>query len=147
MDGRVIAEEITLLQRMLGLAGLALVRGKHIIYSFTPFAEQRTQAIVDVFARMLDGYRQVGRQTKRLMLRFDGGTFLLVTHKDHSVILIMSMHADAELMTSSALILLNDYQAYFELNGQDLHFYSSTPPPAEPVHLPVSQATGPMKRY
>lgn len=99
------------LQRLDGVAGVMLFKGRHTIHRQMPFSELRAENLREIVAQMLDGYRQVRRRIQQVYLEFDGGVLLVVASNEAAMIFFLTSKADADLAASAASVMLNDHAA------------------------------------
>lgn len=96
------------LQRLDGVAGVMLFKGRHTIHRQMPFSDSRAEDLREVVNQMLDGYRQVRRKIRQIYLEFDGGVLLIVAHDETAMLFFLTSRADADLAASAASVMLND---------------------------------------
>ncbi|WP_395715305.1 hypothetical protein [Prosthecobacter sp.] len=111
------------LQRLEGVAGVMLFKGRNTIHRQMPFSETRADNLREIISQMLDGYRQVRRSIRQIYLEFDGGVLLIVTQDEAVMLFFLTSRADADLAASAASVMLNDHAAA-------LSTASSAPQPA-----------------
>ena len=99
------------LQRLDGVAGVLLFKGKHSIHRQMPFAESRAEELRERLEEMLAGYRQVRRRMRQIYLEFDGGVLLIVAGEDVSLVFFLTAKADPDLAASAGSVLLSDHSA------------------------------------
>ncbi|MBK8036469.1 MAG: hypothetical protein IPK22_04940 [Verrucomicrobiaceae bacterium] len=99
------------LQRLDGVAGVLLFKGKHSIHRQMPFAESRAEELRERLEEMLAGYRQVRRRMRQIYLEFDGGVLLIVASEDVSLVFFLTARADPDLAASAGSVLLSDHAA------------------------------------
>lgn len=99
------------LQRLDGVAGVMLFKGRNTIHRQMPFSDSRAEAMRDVVNQMLDGYRQVRRKVRQVYLEFDGGVLLIVPQDEAVMLFFLTSRADADLAASAASVMLNDNAA------------------------------------
>jgi hypothetical protein len=97
------------LQRLDGVAGVLLFKGKNTIHQQLPFSESRALDLQQTLWQMMDGYRQVERRMRQVFLEFDGGTVLLLIHSDSILVMLLTARADADLIASAGSIMLADH--------------------------------------
>lgn len=106
------------LQRLEGVAGVILFKGKNTVHKQMPFSDGRALDLQEAISQMMDGYRQVRRKMRQVYLEFDGGTLLIVTQEDSVLVLLLTARADADLVSSAAGVLMNDHaQLLTQLSG------------------------------
>jgi hypothetical protein len=96
------------LQRLDGVAGVILFKGKNTVHKQMPFSDGRSLDLQAIIGQMVDGYRQVRRKMRQIYLEFDGGTLLIVIQEESVLVLLLTARADADLVASAAAVLLND---------------------------------------
>lgn len=99
------------LQRLDGVAGVMLFKGRNTIHRQMPFSDSRAEDMREVVSQMLDGYRQVRRKIRQVYLEFDGGVLLIVTQDETAMLFFLTSRADADLAASAASVMLNDNAA------------------------------------
>jgi len=99
------------LQRLEGVAGVMLFKGRNTIHRQMPFSESRAEALRAVIEQMLEGYRQVRRRVRQLYLEFDGGVLLIIMQDEVVMLYFLTSRADADLAASAASVMLNDHMA------------------------------------
>lgn len=103
------------LQRLDGVAGVMLFKGRHMIHRQMPFSDSRADDMREVVSQMLDGYRQVRRKIRQIYLEFDGGVLLIVAQDEAVMLFFLTSRADADLAASAASVMLNDNAAVLSL--------------------------------
>ena len=116
---------VAALQRLEGVAGVMLFKGRNTIHRQMPFSEGRALDLTDTLSQMLDGYRQVRRKMRQVYLEFDGGVLLLLVLDDSVLVFLLTGRADADLAASAATVLLNDHATL--LAGLSMEPGASTP--------------------
>ncbi|WP_395753476.1 hypothetical protein [Prosthecobacter sp.] len=111
------------LQRLDGVAGVMLFKGRNTIHRQMPFSDTRADNLREIISQMLEGYRQVRRKIHQLYLEFDGGVLLVVLQHDVVMLFFLTSRADPDLAASAASVMLNDHAAL-------LSSASSEPQPA-----------------
>lgn len=96
------------LQRLDGVAGVMLFKGRNTIHRQMPFSDTRAEDMREVVSQMLDGYRQVRRKIRQIYLEFDGGVLLIVAQDETVMLFFLTSRADADLAASAASVMLND---------------------------------------
>ncbi len=97
------------LQRLEGVAGVILFKGRNTVHKQMPFSDGRALDLQETISQMVDGYRQVRRKMRQIYLEFDGGTLLIVTQDESVLLLLLTARADADLVSSAAGVLMNDH--------------------------------------
>ncbi len=97
------------LQRLDGVAGVMLFKGRNIIHRQMPFTDARADDVREVVSQMLEGYRQVRRKIRQIYLEFDGGVLLIVVQAEAVMLFFLTSRADADLAASAASVMLNDH--------------------------------------
>ncbi len=100
---------VAALQRLDGVAGVLLYKGRNTIHKQMPFSEGRTLDLLDTLGTMLDGYKQVRRKIRQVYLEFDGGVLLVLIQDDTVLVYLLTARADADLAASAASVLLTDH--------------------------------------
>lgn len=99
------------LQRLDGVAGVMLFKGRHVIHRQMPFSDARAENLREIVSHMLDGYRQVRRKIHQIYLEFDGGVLLSVVQGEAVMLFFLTSRADCDLAASAASVMLNDHAA------------------------------------
>lgn len=102
---------VAALQRLEGVAGVMLFKGRNTIHRQMPFSEGRALDLTDILSQMLDGYRQVRRKMRQIYLEFDGGVLLVLIQEESVLVFLLTARGDADLAASAATVLLTDYAA------------------------------------
>lgn len=97
------------LQRLDGVAGVMLFKGRNTIHRQMPFSDTRAENLREIIIQMLDGYRQVRRKMHQVFLEFDGGSLLIVTQDEVVMLFFLTSRADSDLAASAASVMLNDH--------------------------------------
>lgn len=105
---------VAALQRLDGVAGVMLCKGRNMIHRQMPFSEGRALDLTETLGQMLDGYRQVRRKMRQVYLEFDGGVLLVLIQEESVLIFLLTGRADADLAASAATVLLNDHAKLLE---------------------------------
>lgn len=100
---------VAALQRLDGVAGVMLFKGRNTIHKQMPFSDGRSLDLLDVLSAMLDGYRQVRRKMRQIYLEFDGGVLLVLVQEESVLVFLLTGRADADLAASAATVLMNDH--------------------------------------
>jgi len=100
---------VAALQRLEGVAGVMLFKGRNTVHKQMPFSEGRALDLQDGLSQMLDGYRQVRRKMRQIYLEFDGGVLLVLVQDTAVLVFLLTARADADLAASAATVLLNDH--------------------------------------
>lgn len=107
------------LQRLEGVAGVMLFKGRHTIHRQMPFSETRAEELRGMIEQMLDGYRQVRRKVRQIYLEFDGGVLLVLVHESAVMLFFLTSRADPDLAASAASVMLNDHAAALDQASSD----------------------------
>jgi len=97
------------LQRLDGVAGVMLFKGRNTIHRQMPFSDTRADNLREIISQMLEGYRQVRRKIHQIFLEFDGGVLLAVLHDEAVMLFFLTSRADPDLAASAASVMLNDH--------------------------------------
>ena len=114
------------LQRLDGVAGVMLFKGRNTIHRQMPFSDSRAEDMREVVCQMLDGYRQVRRKIRQIYLEFDGGVLLIVAQDETVMLFFLTSRADADLAASAASVMLNDNAAALSQASAELQAASRT---------------------
>ena len=85
MDHSSLITAIASVQRLEGVAGAMLFKGRNAIHKHMPFSDGRTLDVMDVLGEMLEGYRQVKRRVRQVFFQFDGGVLLVLVQDPRGV--------------------------------------------------------------
>jgi hypothetical protein len=99
----------TTLSRLDGVVGVILFKGENIIHRQMPFAETRSDELIQIIRQMLDGYAQVRRKMRLIHLEFDGGLLLFMVQDGVVLVLLLTSRADPDMVASAGAILLADH--------------------------------------
>jgi hypothetical protein len=99
------------LQRLDGVAGVMLFKGRNTIHRQMPFSDTRADNLREIISQMLEGYRQVRRKIHQIFLEFDGGVLLAVLQDEAVMLFFLTSRADPDLAASAASVMLNDHAA------------------------------------
>ncbi|SKB03582.1 hypothetical protein SAMN02745166_03849 [Prosthecobacter debontii] len=116
---------VAALQRLDGVAGVMLFKGRNTVHRQMPFSEGRALDLTDTLGQMLDGYRQVRRKIRQIYLEFDAGVLLVMVLDETVLVFLLTGRADADLAASAATVLLNDHASL--LAGLSIEPGASTP--------------------
>ena len=119
------------LQRLDGVAGVMLFKGRNTIHRQMPFSDMRAENLREIIIQMLDGYRQVRRKMHQVFLEFDGGSLLIVTQNDVVMLFFLTSRADSDLAASAASVMLNDHAK--SLNDASTELQPASKPPADGI--------------
>lgn len=97
------------LQRLEGVAGVILFKGRNTVHKQMPFSDGRSKDLQETIGQMMDGYRQVRRKMRQVYLEFDAGTLLILVQEDSILLLLLTARADCDLVASAGSVLLNDH--------------------------------------
>ncbi|MEQ1748598.1 MAG: hypothetical protein ABL974_04205 [Prosthecobacter sp.] len=100
---------VAALQRLEGVAGVMLFKGRNTVHKQMPFSDGRSLDLQVGITQMLDGYRQVRRKMRQVYLEFDGGVLLLLIQEESVLVLVLTARADSDLVASASAVLLNDH--------------------------------------
>lgn len=115
------------LQRLDGVAGLLLFKGRHTIHRQMPFSETRAEELRERLEEMLAGYRQVRRRIRQIYLEFDGGVLLILASEDVALVFFLTSRADPDLAASAGSVLLSDHAAALAAASSEAKPSTSTP--------------------
>jgi len=115
------------LQRLDGVAGVLLFKGRHTIHRQMPFSETRAEELRERLEEMLAGYRQVRRRIRQIYLEFDGGVLLIVASDEVSLVFFLTSKADPDLAASAGSVLISDHAAALAAASIEARPPTSTP--------------------
>ena len=108
------------LQRLEGVAGTLLFKGRNAIHKHMPFSDGRTLDLMNVLVEMLSGYRDVRRRIRQVTMQFDGGLLIVIVQDQTALTLFLTSKADVDLVTGAGTVLLKDFTTYL-LGASDQH--------------------------
>ncbi|MFO1437536.1 MAG: hypothetical protein U1F81_04385 [Verrucomicrobiaceae bacterium] len=115
------------LQRLDGVAGVLLFKGRNTIHRQMPFSETRAEELRERLEEMLAGYRQVRRRMRQIYLEFDGGVLLILASEDVALVFFLTSRADPDLAASAGSVLLSDHAAALAAASSEAKPSTSTP--------------------
>jgi hypothetical protein len=115
------------LQRLDGVAGILLFKGKHHIHRQMPFSEARAEELRLRVEELLAGYRQVRRRVRQIYLAFDGGILLVLTGEEATLVFFLTARADPDLAASAGSVLLADHATTLAAASTEAKAPSSSP--------------------
>lgn len=115
------------LQRLDGVAGVLLFKGRHTIHRQMPFSETRAEELRERLEEMLAGYRQVRRRMRQIYLEFDGGVLLVVASDEVALVFFLTSKADPDLAASAGSVLISDHAAALAAASIEANPATSTP--------------------
>lgn len=115
------------LQRLDGVAGVLLFKGRHTIHRQMPFSETRAEELRERLEEMLAGYRQVRRRMRQIYLEFDGGVLLIVSSDEVALVFFLTSKADPDLAASAGSVLISDHAAALAAASIEARPPTSTP--------------------
>lgn len=115
------------LQRLDGVAGVLLFKGRHTIHRQMPFSETRAEELRERLEEMLAGYRQVRRRMRQIYLEFDGGVLLIVASDEVALVFFLTSKADPDLAASAGSVLISDHAAALAAASIEAKPATSTP--------------------
>lgn len=115
------------LQRLDGVAGVLLFKGRHTIHRQMPFSETRAEELRERLEEMLAGYRQVRRRMRQIYLEFDGGVLLVVASDEVALVFFLTSKADPDLAASAGSVLISDHAAALAAASIEAKPATSTP--------------------
>lgn len=115
------------LQRLDGVAGVLLFKGRNTIHRQMPFSETRAEELRERLEEMLAGYRQVRRRMRQIYLEFDGGVLLIVSSDEVALVFFLTSKADPDLAASAGSVLISDHAAALAAASIEAKPATSTP--------------------
>ena len=115
------------LQRLDGVAGVLLFKGRNTIHRQMPFSETRAEELRERLEEMLAGYRQVRRRMRQIYLEFDGGVLLIVASDEVAIVFFLTSKADPDLAASAGSVLISDHAAALAAASIEAKPATSTP--------------------
>lgn len=120
MTHAALTTALAALQRLDGVAGTLLFKGRNAIHKHMPFSEGRTLDLMNVLAEMLDGYRNVRRRIRQVTMQFDGGLLVVIVQDQTALVLFLTGKADVDLVSGAGSVLMKDFTTYL-LGASDQH--------------------------
>jgi len=115
------------LQRLDGVAGVMLFKGRNTIHRQMPFSDMRAENLREIVSQMLEGYRQVKRKIRQVYLEFDGGVLLIVVQDETAMMFFLTSRADSDLAASAASVMLNDHAGLLNTASAELQAAAQLP--------------------
>lgn len=112
MDHSSLITAIASVQRLEGVAGAMMFKGRNAIHKHMPFSDGRTLDVMDVLGEMLEGYRQVKRRIRQVFFQFDGGVLLALVQDQTALVFFLTSRSDADMVASAGTVLLRDFAPY-----------------------------------
>lgn len=112
MDHSALVSAIAAMQRLDGVAGILLFKGKNAIHKQMPFTDGRTFDLMDTLGDMLDGYQQVRRRIRSVYFQFDGGVLLVLVQEQSALVFFLMSRADVDLVAGAGAGLLRDFAVF-----------------------------------
>lgn len=109
MDHAALTTALASVQRLEGVAGAMLFKGRNAVHRQMPFSEGRAFDLMEVLGEMLDGYRQVNRRIRQMYLQFDAGSLLVLPQERAALVFFLTNRADADLVASAGTVFLRDF--------------------------------------
>lgn len=136
------------LYRMPSVAGLMLQKGKQTLANHMPFSDQRNAQLAELIATMCEGYSDVNRRLRQVLITYDAGSLLITIRKDTQLAVLMTSKGDIDGISKFAsLFMLENPSNFIPENPVAV----VTPVQAAPVQvasgLPVSVKTAAVGRY
>ncbi|CAN5914366.1 hypothetical protein BH11VER1_BH11VER1_25940 [soil metagenome] len=101
------------LYRMTSVAGLLLQRGKNTLANHMPFSDQRNSQLAELIATMSEGYVSVKRRLRQVLITYDGGSLLIIIHKDVQLAILMTSKGDIDGISKYASLFMLENAAKF----------------------------------
>jgi len=101
------------LYRMTSVAGLLLQRGKHTLANHMPFSDQRNTQLAELIATMSEGYVSVKRRLRQVLITYDGGSLLIIIHKDAQLAILMTAKGDIDGISKFASLFMLENASKF----------------------------------
>ena len=112
MDHSALVSAIAAMQRLDGVAGILLFKGKNAIHKQMPFTDGRTFDLMETLGDMLEGYQQVRRRIRSVYFQFDGGLLLVLVQEQSALVFFLMNRADVDLVSGAGAGLLRDFAIY-----------------------------------
>ena len=112
MDHSSLITAIASVQRLDGVAGAFLFKGRNAIHKQMPFSDGRTLDLMDVLGEMLEGYQQVRRRIRQVYFQFDAGVLLVLVQDTSALVFFLTSRADPDLVASAGTVLLKDFAVH-----------------------------------
>lgn len=101
------------LYRMTSVAGLLLQRGKNTLANHMPFSDQRNTQLAELIAAMSEGYMSVKRRLRQVLITYDGGSLLIIIHKDAQLAILMTSKGDIDGISKFASLFMLENASKF----------------------------------
>jgi hypothetical protein len=136
------------LYRMPSVAGLMLQKGKQTLANHMPFSDQRNAQLAELIATMCEGYSDVKRRLKQVLITYDAGSLLITSRKDTQLAILVTSTGDIDRISKFASLFLLENPSNF---APENPVAVVTPVQAAPVQAasapPVSVNTAAVGRY
>ena len=109
MTNSALVTALASLQRLEGVAGSLLYKGRNVVHRQMPFSEGRTHDLIQVLSEMLEGYWQVNRKIRQLFMQFDGGSLLVLVQERSVLVFFLTSRSDTDLIASAGTVLMRDF--------------------------------------
>jgi hypothetical protein len=136
------------LYRMPSVAGLLLQKGKQTLANHMPFSDLRNAQLAELIATMCEGYSDVNRRLRQVLITYDAGSLLITIRKDTQLAVLMTSKGDIDGISKFASLFMLENPSNFTPENP---VAVVTPVQAAPIHgasvVPVSVKTAAAGRY
>ncbi len=115
------------LYRMTSVTGLLLQREKITLANHMPFSDQRNSQLAELITTMSEGYVTVKRRLRQVLITYDGGSLLIIIHKDAQLAILMTSKGDIDGISK--------YASLFMLENVSKFIVEQPVPVREPVQV------------
>ncbi len=127
MNSTEVIVAVMALERMSGVGGLLLQKGRNRIASHLPFSETKVDALSSALRLMAEGYREVKRDVRQVWMEFDGGRLLIVQQQGTLLMLLLSSKAELDIIAGAASVFLSEHATHLAmLPSERLDFAAAT---------------------
>ncbi len=101
------------LYRINGVAGLLLQKGRNMLANHMPFSDQRSAELGEHISKMCAGYTTVQRRLRQVLVAYDAGSLLIVSHQDVQLVLLLTARVELDVVTSAASVFVAEHADRF----------------------------------
>lgn len=109
-DDKDFHTETLSLYRINGVAGLLLLKGRNMLANHMPFSDQRTVQLGDHIRKMTEGYTSVGRSMRQMLVMYDAGALLIISHSDSLLALLLTGRAELDVVSNAATVFMAEHR-------------------------------------
>ena len=96
------------LYRLGGVGGVLLQKGENILANHLPYSDRRGQELAGLVRQLIDGYQSVNRTMRQVLFMYDGGSLLVLSHRDIILVILLGPEADMDLASRSGSVFLSE---------------------------------------